>query len=83
MNRVAKRVAQGGHYIPEDTIRRRYYTGIRNLINNYLLIADTALILDNSIAGSAKIIARKHAKDGLKVEESIIWKEIQEVAHAK
>lgn len=83
VKRVAKRVEQGGHHIPEDTIRRRYYAGIKNLITHYLPLVDRALILDNSIAGSTKIIARKHVKDGVKVEESIIWKEIQEVAHAK
>ncbi len=83
VKRVAKRVEQGGHHIPEDTIRRRYYAGIKNLITHYLPLVDRALILDNSVAGSTKIIAKKHTKDDLKVEELIIWKEIQEVAHAK
>ncbi len=83
IQRVAKRVEQGGHHIPEDTIRRRYYAGIKNLINHYLLLVNRALILDNSIAGSTKIIARKYGDYGLKVEEPVIWKEIQEVAHAK
>lgn len=50
---------------------------------HYLPLVDRAIILDNSIAGSTKVIARKHVKDGLKVEESIIWETIQEVAHVK
>ncbi len=83
VKRVAKRVEQGGHHIPENTVRRRYYAGIKNLIIHYLPLVDRALILDNSVAGSTKIIAKKHARDDLKVEESIIWKEMQEVAHAK
>ncbi len=83
VKRVAKRVEQGGHHILEDTVRRRYYLGIKNLIVHYLPLVDRALILDNSVAGSTKIIAKKHAKDDLKVEELIIWKEIQEVANAK
>jgi len=33
IERVAKRVAEGGHNIPEDVIRRRYDAGIRNLFN--------------------------------------------------
>lgn len=70
-------------HISEDIIRRRYYAGIKNLIVHYLPLVDTALILDNSIVGSTKVIARKHVKDELKVEESIIWKEIQGVAYAK
>lgn len=83
IKRVAKRVEQGGHHIPEETVRRRYYLGIKNLIIHYLPLVDRALILDNSVAESTKIIAKKHAKDDLKVEELIIWKEIHEVAHAK
>lgn len=29
--RVRRRVARGGHDVPEVTIRRRYYRGLRNL----------------------------------------------------
>jgi len=56
---------------------------LKNLIKHYLPLADKALILDNSIAGLNKVIASKHSVDELKIEEPIIWKEIQEVAHAK
>lgn len=83
VERVANRVQQGGHDIPEDTIRRRYFAGLKNLVKYYLPLVDRALILDNSIAGSTKIIARKHADHDLIIEEPNIWKEIQEVAHAK
>lgn len=83
VGRVANRVRQGGHHIPEDTIRRRYFAGIKNLIKHYLPLANRALILDNSIAGADKIIARKHLSHGLKIEEPNLWKEIQEVANAK
>lgn len=83
VKRVAKRVEQGGHNIPEDVIRRRYYSGIKNLVTHYLPLVDQALILDNSLAGSTKIIARKQIRDDLKVEELMIWKEMQEVVHVK
>jgi predicted ABC-type ATPase len=83
VERVANRVKQGGHYIPEGTIRRRYFAGLKNLIKHYLPLVDRALILDNSIAGTDKIIARKHVDHGLKIEDSNIWKEIQEVANAE
>ena len=33
ISRVAERVAQGGHNIPEDVIRRRYIAGLANLSN--------------------------------------------------
>ncbi len=49
---------------------------ISHEIIDEFLIVDRALILDNSVAGSTKIIAKKRAHDDLKVEELIIWKEI-------
>lgn len=83
VERVARRVEQGGHHVPEDTIRRRYYAGLKNLVKHYLPLADRAFILDNSIAELNKVIARKHPGGGLKIEEPVIWEKIQEVAYAK
>ncbi len=83
VERVANRVKQGGHNIPEDTIRRRYFAGLKNLVKHYLPLVDRALILDNSIAGSNKIIARKHVSHDLIIDEPNIWKEIQKVTYAK
>jgi predicted ABC-type ATPase len=40
VERVARRVASGGHSIPEDVIRRRYDRGRRNLINLYLVVPE-------------------------------------------
>jgi predicted ABC-type ATPase len=83
IERVENRVIQGGHNIPEDTIRRRYFSGIKNLVKYYLPLVDRALILDNSIAGLNKIIARKLIKNDVIIEESNIWREIQEVAYVQ
>ena len=33
--RVAERVRQGGHHIPEDVIRRRFIAGLRNFDTVY------------------------------------------------
>ena len=55
VKRVAKRVKQGGHHIPEDTIRRRYYAGLKNLVKHYFPLVDRAIILDNSIAVSTML----------------------------
>jgi predicted ABC-type ATPase len=59
IDRVAKRVAQGGHNIPEDVIRRRYISGLRNVINIYLPLSSNAVIIDNSNIGSHVVIDRK------------------------
>ncbi|HEV8051630.1 MAG TPA: AAA family ATPase [Parachlamydiaceae bacterium] len=81
VKRVAKRVSQGGHNIPEDTIRRRYRAGIKNLIKEYLPLSDSALILDNSLNKPNKVIAIKNDAELLKVEDANIWEEIERIAH--
>ena len=48
IERVARRVAAGGHAIPEDVIRRRYERGLDNLFNAYLLAADTWVLMNNT-----------------------------------
>jgi len=46
--RVADRVLQGGHNIPEDDIRRRFRRGLHNLFDYYRPLLDSWTILDNS-----------------------------------
>ena len=50
IDRVADRVARGGHDVPADTIRRRYPRGFKNLFELYIPQADTWSILDNSVS---------------------------------
>jgi predicted ABC-type ATPase len=45
--RVAARVSQGGHHIPEGDIRRRYSRSLANL-SAALALVDRALLVDNS-----------------------------------
>ena len=46
--RVATRVAQGGHNIPVDTIRRRFYAGRRHFHQTYKPLVDVWLHFDNA-----------------------------------
>ncbi|HVF84948.1 MAG TPA: zeta toxin family protein, partial [Abditibacteriaceae bacterium] len=48
IERVANRVLEGGHNIPEDTIRRRYEAGRRNFTGLYLPLADECRVFDNT-----------------------------------
>ena len=48
VQRVALRVASGGHNVSEPTIRRRYRQGIINLMERYIPVVDSWMILDNS-----------------------------------
>lgn len=46
--RVAQRVRQGGHDIPEPVIRRRFTTGLYNLTHSYAPVVDSWALYDNS-----------------------------------
>lgn len=46
--RVAARVAQGGHNVPESVIRRRFDSGLRNFHNVYQALVDHWILYDNS-----------------------------------
>lgn len=79
VQRVKFRVQQGGHDIPEATIRRRYKAGLRNLVNLYLPLADTALVLDNSnvsIGDEGQMIAEKSAGGSLQIADPVLWQQI-------
>ncbi len=47
IERVANRVRQGGHNVPEDVIRRRFEHGIANF-GRYKLLVDSWQLYDNS-----------------------------------
>ena len=46
--RVAARVAQGGHNVPEGIIRRRFDSGLQNFQNIYRALVDSWALYDNS-----------------------------------
>jgi predicted ABC-type ATPase len=48
LDRVAKRVREGGHSIPAEIVVRRYWSGLANLHKFYLPLADIEMIYDNS-----------------------------------
>jgi predicted ABC-type ATPase len=48
IGRVRVRVAQGGHDVPTDVIRRRFLSGRRNFENLYKALVDGWALYDNS-----------------------------------
>ncbi len=49
LERVAQRVVQGGHNVPEAVVRRRFAAGMRNL-GRYKSLVDQWQLYDNSVA---------------------------------
>jgi len=47
--RVATRVAQGGHSVPEDVVLRRFESGLRNFHEVYRPLVNSWMLYDNSV----------------------------------
>lgn len=75
--RVARRVSQGGHHIPDDVVRRRYQTGLWNMRHLYLPLADDATIYDNRDR-ALRLIARRAPNSPLRILDDEIWTKIEE-----
>jgi predicted ABC-type ATPase len=84
VKRVIQRVKQGGHHVPEESIVRRYHAGLKNLLTNYLPLADRVLIMDNSSEASLKrLIARKKINGSLEILDKVIWERLKKAAHER
>lgn len=70
IDRVQNRVRDGGHNIPEEIIRRRYRSGIKNLLEIYLPIVDRALLFDNS-SNDPVLLAQKTRNDEIQILDKI------------
>lgn len=73
--RVARRVASGGHHIPDDVVERRYGRGILNFLTLYAPLADTWTVINNS-AVTAELVARKNVKNDVEIFQPHVWASI-------
>jgi predicted ABC-type ATPase len=74
--RVAERVRLGGHAVPEETIRRRYRAGLRNLFGFYQALTTTWRMYDNS-AEEPRLIASGIAREMLVANDAAVWRRIR------
>jgi predicted ABC-type ATPase len=77
MTRVARRVREGGHNIPDDIVRRRYRLGLYNMRRIYLPLVDLGIIYDNSDHGRI-LVAEHHLGTKLIVRDADRWSRIVE-----
>ena len=63
VSRVARRVLQGGHNIPQDVICRRFKAGFENLYASYIKAVDSWAIYDSSGMQPMLIDWRKKTND--------------------
>ena len=76
VQRVAARVAAGGHNVPEETVRRRYRAGIRNFFRMYQSIV-TNWALFNASGLEPKRVAERMESQPLRVYDATIWAKAQ------
>lgn len=72
--RVEGRVAQGGHDIPEDVIRRRFDRSIHNFLTHYRHLADSWILFDNS--GATPSIVAFEEQSVLGIMDQGIYEEL-------
>jgi predicted ABC-type ATPase len=76
LERVARRVREGGHAIPRDVVIRRWKAGLANMRNLYLPLSDGAQIHDNS-DGTRILIAERTPDAPLVVHDATRWAMIE------
>ena len=82
--RVKDRVRRGGHNVPEEHIRRRYVSGLRNFFRLYQPLASTWQFLDNSGDPPPRMIARGRGRRVTGVADRTTWQQIMEgYSHGK
>lgn len=76
ISRVATRVKEGGHHIPEEVIRRRYKSGLSNFFNLFLPKVDNWLFVNNS--GETYEVVAEGALNELSINNHKKWEELKQ-----
>lgn len=79
IERVANRVREGGHNVPEADIRRRHRNGLRNLMRDFLPMADSWWIFDASCLPPVLLANQDHGK--MVVHDECRFDELKRQAH--
>lgn len=71
--RVQHRVRLGGHNVPEETIRRRYESGLRNFFELYSPLATSWRLYENSNPPTPHLIAMREENSQTVVLDEPLW----------
>jgi predicted ABC-type ATPase len=75
--RVALRVQQGGHNVPETTIRQRYHRSVENFFQLYRPVVKTWQVYDSSHTGLPELIASGHDEGDETIRNAVVWEQIR------
>jgi predicted ABC-type ATPase len=77
IERVAGRVRDGGHAVPEETIRRRYEAGLRNFFELYRPLTARWNLYDNTSNLKPRPIASGRGAKTMRLHDLATWKSIR------
>jgi predicted ABC-type ATPase len=78
LTRVARRMRDGGHGMPDAVVIRRYAAGLRNMRHLYLPLVDVGVIYDNSDGAGMVLVAERTLERPLVVRDPRRWALIEE-----
>jgi predicted ABC-type ATPase len=78
LERVAQRVREGGHHVPDEIVRRRYIKGLGNLFALYQPLAIQWRIYDAAQSHRPKLIAEGRGVDENNILDQECWQAIQD-----
>jgi predicted ABC-type ATPase len=76
--RVAERMRQGGHDVPEPVVRRRFAAGLRNFLALYQGLADTWQMFDNSGPRDPRLVAAGRVGETERILDAAAWTNLRE-----
>ncbi|HOE94284.1 MAG TPA: zeta toxin family protein [Candidatus Cryptobacteroides sp.] len=79
IQRVRDRVKAGGHNIPENVIRRRYFMGLQYFFETYMPLSDRWVLADNSTS-PFKVVAEGSSK-GTFIKDEEKYKTIRRIVY--
>jgi predicted ABC-type ATPase len=80
IKRVEARVIDGGHDIPQETIKRRYKKGLKNLFYIFLVLSDKWIIIDNS---NTYTWIAENTRGNMVIHNEQLWNSIKKIANEK
>ena len=73
IQRVAARVQSGGHYVDDETVRRRYDRAISNFLQLYRPLADYWTVIHNATDQPPNAIAAGFGNSEPSVQQPALW----------
>ena len=82
ITRIKERVKRGGHYLPDEVVKRRYKRGLHNLFSLFMPLCDYWFVFDNSEKKPILITEGTDITYNI-IYNEVIWKTIKSYSDEK